>query len=277
LDLVVSPTQSAVAGTLCLRNPNRTQDACVPMQAQTLNCPNCGAAISSDSPQCQYCESKLATIACASCFGMLFIGNKHCPHCGAAAINTTPADLSILKCPRCTIDMKSVTIGNAPVRECSRCEGLWLDAHVFQLICADREHQSVILGDAFANEPKPHVAHESPVRYVPCPHCQQLMNRVNFAKCSDVIVDVCKGHGTWFDKDELRQIVEFIRGGGMEQSREKLRHEIEFQQEKLRNEQLRGEGKNVTLRMASVTRYSSDDEFLGDLSSAGGLLKFLIE
>ena len=55
------------------------------------------------------------------------------------------------------------------------------------------------------------------------------MNRVNFAKCSDVIVDVCKGHGTWFDKDELRQIVEFIRGGGMEQSREKLRHEIEFQ------------------------------------------------
>jgi len=246
------------------------------MKPETLNCPNCGAAISSDSPQCQYCESKLATIACASCFGMLFIGNKHCPHCGAAAITATPADLSILKCPRCAVDMNSVTIGHAPVRECQRCGGLWLDAHVFQLICADREHQSVILGEAFAHEQKPRAAPDTQIRYVPCPHCRQLMNRVNFAKCSDVIVDVCKGHGTWFDKDELRQIVEFIRGGGMERSRERLRHEIEFQQEKLHNEQLRGDAKNVSLRITSVTGYSSDNELLGDVSSAGGLLKFLL-
>jgi len=247
------------------------------MPVQTLNCPNCGAAISSDAPQCQYCESKLATIACASCFGMLFIGNKHCPHCGAPAVSATPAPLPVLKCPRCGIDMKSITIGNAPVRECDRCGGLWLEAHVFQMICADREHQSVILGDAFAKEHQPSLPHETQIRYIPCPHCRQLMNRINFAKCSDVIVDVCKGHGTWFDKDELRQIVEYIRGGGMERSREKLRHEIEFQQEKVRNEQLRGESRNVTLRITSATGYSSDGELLGDLSSAGGLLKFLLE
>ena len=176
--------------------------------------------------------------------------------------------------------MKSVTIGNAPVRECNRCGGLWLDKHVFQLICAYREHQSVILGEAFANaqtDQKPDVPPETQVRYIPCPHCRQLMNRVNFAKCSDVIVDVCKGHGTWFDKDELRQIVEFIRGGGMERSREKLRHEIEFQQEKLRGEQLRGEGPNAAIKITSVTRYSLDDESLDSLSAAGGLLKFFFE
>ena len=247
------------------------------MPVQTLNCPNCGAAISSDAAQCQYCESKLATIACASCFGMLFLGNKHCPHCGAAAVTAAPAPLSVLKCPRCSIDMKSVTIGKAPVRECSRCEGLWLDAEVFQLICADREHQSMILGEAFTNQPKPSVSHEAQIRYIPCPHCHQLMNRINFAKCSDVIVDVCRGHGTWFDKDELRQIVEYIRGGGMERSREKTLHEIEFQREKFRNEQLRSDGKTVTLSITSTTGYSSDGELLGDLSSAGGLLKFLLE
>jgi len=243
------------------------------MQAQTLNCPNCGAAISSDSPQCQYCESKLATIACASCFGMLFIGNKHCPHCGAAAITPAPSPLSVLKCPRCAVDMKSVTIGNAPVRECSRCEGLWLEAREFQLICADREHQSLVLGDAFAHEQKPRKAYETQVRYIPCPHCRQLMNRINFAKCSDVIVDVCKGHGTWFDKDELRQIVEFIRGGGMDRSRQALRHEIEFQREQLRNEQVRGEGRNVTVQFVSMHA----DDSLDGLSAARGLLKFLIE
>src|SRR5438270_5225233 len=66
------------------------------MEAQTLNCPNCGAAISSDSPQCQYCESKLATVACPSCFGMMFLGSKHCPHCGAAAVDAASAELSVL-------------------------------------------------------------------------------------------------------------------------------------------------------------------------------------
>ena len=48
-------------------------------------------------------------------------------------------------------------------------------------------------------------------------------NRINFAKCSGVIVDVCKGHGTWFDRDELTRIVEFIRGGGLDAARAKER------------------------------------------------------
>ena len=34
-----------------------------------------------------------------------------------------------------------------------------------------------------------------------------------------MIVDVCTAHGTWFDKDELRRIVEFIRAGGLEAAR----------------------------------------------------------
>ena len=37
------------------------------------------------------------------------------------------------------------------------------------------------------------------------------MNRVQFANCSHVIVDVCKPHGTWFDRDELRRIVELAQ------------------------------------------------------------------
>ena len=43
------------------------------------------------------------------------------------------------------------------------------------------------------------------IRYIPCPICHELMNRVNFANFSGVIVDVCREHGTWFDRDELRR------------------------------------------------------------------------
>src|SRR2546428_13999062 len=94
------------------------------VQAQTLNCPNCGAAISSDAPQCRYCESKLATIACPSCFAMMFIGSKHCPHCGAAAEQATAAELSALKCPRCKTRMSSITLGTVANRECEGRFGL---------------------------------------------------------------------------------------------------------------------------------------------------------
>jgi Zn-finger nucleic acid-binding protein len=243
------------------------------MEAQTLNCPNCGAAISSDSPQCQYCESKLATVACPSCFAMMFIGSKHCPHCGAAAAQATAAELSVLKCPRCKVDMSSITLGTTAIRECETCAGLWVEVAAFEKISADREQQAAVLGAA-----SPAPAHQSPsgdpnkIRYVPCPQCSQLMNRINFARCSGVIVDVCKGHGTWFDRDELSGIVQFIRGGGLEVSRQKEKTELEFERQQLRAEQLA-----AAKRAASLGVYSSDDERLGGLSAASGLLKFLLE
>ena len=53
------------------------------MEAQTLNCPMCGAAASSEATQCEHCGARLATVACPSCFGMIFQGAKFCSHCGA--------------------------------------------------------------------------------------------------------------------------------------------------------------------------------------------------
>jgi Zn-finger nucleic acid-binding protein len=244
------------------------------MEAQTLNCPNCGAAISSDAVQCQYCESKLATMACPSCFGMMFIGSKHCPHCGAAATQATAAPLSVLKCPRCKVEMSSVTIGAAAMRECAQCAGLWVEVTAFEKICADREQQSAVLGTAvpaLAQQSVSGVGAEQ-IQYAPCPQCGQLMNRINFAHCSGVIVDICKGHGTWFDHDELREIVEFIRGGGLETSRQKEKIEIEFEREQLRTEQL-----GAARRASSLGLNFSDDDRIGGLSAARGLLKFLLK
>ena len=98
------------------------------------------------------------------------------------------------------------------------------------------------------------------------------MNRINFARCSGVIVDICKGHGTWFDRDELSGIVQFIRGGGLEVSRQKEKTEIEFQRAQLRTEQLMAANRTAH----SLGNYSSDEDRLGGLSAAGGLLKLLI-
>ena len=195
---------------------------------------------------------------------MMFIGSRHCPHCGAAAAPATAAELSVLKCPRCKIDMSSITLGTTAMRECETCAGLWVEVAAFENICADREQQSAVLGAA-----SPAPAHQSPsgdpdkIRYVPCPQCGQLMNRINFARCSGVIVDVCKGHGTWFDRDELSGIVQFIRGGGLEVSRQKEKTELEFERQQLRAEQLAAAN-----RATSLGVYSSDEERIGGLSAA---------
>lgn len=203
---------------------------------------------------------------------MMFIGSKHCPHCGAAAAQVTAAELPVLKCPRCKSDMCSMTLGAIAMRECEECAGLWVEVAAFEKICVDREQQSAVLGTASMAPSHPSlVADPAKVRYAPCPQCGQLMNRINFARCSGVIVDVCRGHGTWFDRDELSGIVQFIRAGGLEASRQKEKMEIEFERQQLRTEQIAAAGRPRLLRMAD-----SEDDRMSGLSAAGGLLKFLL-
>ncbi len=198
------------------------------MAAQTLNCPNCGAAASTAATRCEHCNSRLATISCPSCFGMMFLGAKFCSHCGAKAERKEIAEDKPHPCPRCKTDTKGIVIGTTDLRECPRCEGIWADAAALQHIVTDREQQAAVLGVA-TPLPEPRSVPLEKIRYLPCPVCKGLMHRVNFAKCSNVIVDVCKAHGTWFDKDELRRIIEFIRAGGFERARMNEMAELERQ------------------------------------------------
>ena len=117
------------------------------------------------------------------------------------------------------------------MRECSQCDGMWADADTFQQICAEREKQAAVLG--LPAPPVESAGWEKNIRYLPCPVCHKLMNRVNFAHCSHVVLDVCKAHGTWFDKDELRRTVEFIRAGGLEKARAQQITQMEEERRRL--------------------------------------------
>jgi Zn-finger nucleic acid-binding protein len=240
------------------------------MQAETLHCPNCGAAASSDASQCQFCGSRLATVACASCFGMMFIGSKHCPRCGAAAVARQNVANVQQRCPRCGIEMQTVSLGPTTVQECDKCLGLWLDVASFESICADRERQAAVLGSASV-APSNVMRGTNQVKYVPCPTCSQLMNRINFARCSGVIVDVCKGHGTWFDREELSRIIEFIRAGGLESSRAREKEEIKQERMRLLEQQ-----RLAATEPLPFFREAEERRKTG-ISAARGLLKFLLD
>src|SRR5947209_2911772 len=240
------------------------------MQAETLNCPTCGAAVSNTSTHCSFCNARLATVACPHCFAMMFAGTKFCPACGAEAKQAEVVEAASRRCPRCRVEMEAIAVGSALLRECPRCDGMWVDVASFEKIVAERDEQAVALGTASHIPKHASAGEQNKVRYVPCPECNQLMNRVNFARCSGVIVDVCKGHGTRFDSDELQQIVEFIRGGGLDASRAREKREIEEERERLRQEQLA-----ASLHPQDLMTMRVDDKVSGVSYAARELLKLL--
>ncbi len=209
-----------------------------PIQPKALNCPNCGGAVMSDRTECEFCRSRLKTVGCPACLGLMFLGSKFCTTCGArAAAVTVLEDEKAGDCPRCKIALQTLQIGTVGIRECNKCGGFWSDAPTFESICASQEQQSAVLG-FIQSDAHPH-AHPATISYVPCPDCQQLMNRSNFARSSGVIIDICKQHGVWFDADELPKIIAFINSGGMTRAREKEKMSIEDERRKLRDDQRR--------------------------------------
>ena len=230
------------------------------MPAATLNCPSCGASLHPDATSCPYCNTRLATIACPSCFGLAFLGSRFCPHCGHPLSPVSTFTPTTFPCPRCRIPLQNFELGleRIKLRDCPQCCGIWVDTPSFQQICADREDQAAILG---APTPVP-LDNASPKRSnVPCPQCANQMTLIQFSRRSGIVIDICRAHGVWFDRDELRHIIEFIRSGGLDRARQLDKQELD---------QARRE-------LDARTRESPHDEHLASIASAAGLLGTLLD
>ena len=169
--------------------------------------------------------------------------------------------------------MTALALGGADVRECGACGGLWLDPATLQRLCDAREQHATITGMLAARVPSAGGAVDA-VRYVPCPACHRLMNRVNFARTSGVIMDVCRAHGVWLDRGELERVVGFVDGGGLAIAREHDRMQA-AEEERLRALQHR-----LTPRVVSDTApaaFQRDAVAATRGGSADGLGRMLLE
>jgi Zn-finger nucleic acid-binding protein len=184
-------------------------------EASSLHCPNCGAAVDPDARRCPYCKAQLATVSCPSCFALMFDGAKFCPACGTERARSVDPAAAALTCPACKGTMAPLRVGTTDLFECGSCDGLWVDAATFEHLCTNADDQAAVLHQfSTPGSEKP-----APVRYRKCARCTQLMNRVNFGRLSGVIVDACRGHGTYLDAGELHRIVAFIQSGGLDRAR----------------------------------------------------------
>lgn len=240
------------------------------MKPSVLVCPSCGAAsetpASPDPRPCAYCKVMLHPTRCAWCFTWAFAESKACPGCEASAAPEPGAPLS---CPTCRQALDGRVLGGARLDGCARCGGVWTDPVSFKRVCDGHEERAAYLGEgSVLPRPGAHDPSVQPVAYRPCASCGEMMNRVNFAGSSGVVVDVCKPHGTWFDAEELRRILAFIRAGGLDAARERERQRLELEARRL--------------RQASEPRPAlpgeTPQESLGDaLYAARGLLKALFD
>jgi Zn-finger nucleic acid-binding protein len=194
--------------------------------AASLHCPNCGAPVDPGLRRCPYCKARLATVGCPSCFALMFDGSAFCPGCGARR-SRADTGAAAARCPDCTRAMRQLTAGTTALLECENCDGVWVDGETFEALCADREAQAAVLHQ-YADRPEP----SRPVKYRPCVRCGKMMNRINFARISGVVVDVCKGHGTFLDPGELHAIVAFIHGGGLQRARSRELDELREQEQR---------------------------------------------
>jgi len=186
-----------------------------------------------DAKRCPFCRARLATISCPGCFALIFEGAAFCPKCGARRARTE-GEATGARCPACRNALEQVAIGGTSLLECTRCDGVWVEAEAFERICADRESQAAVLYRWTTTPPAVAVG---PVRYRPCVRCGKMMNRMNFGRLSGTIVDVCRGHGTFLDTGELHAVVTFVQQGGLERMRAREIDDLKEEQRRLRDVQ----------------------------------------
>ena len=140
--------------------------------------------------------------------------------------------MSSLTCPRCKTNLSTRTAGELSFGECGTCFGVWVDAPSFEKISADPDKHGADLSWPDKGPTN------WPVVYIPCAECGTVMNRINFWRVSGVVVDICQRHGIWFDRDELRQVMDFVRKGGLREARA-----IELAEHRSEMKELRAVGK----------------------------------
>lgn len=177
------------------------------------NCSNCSAPLPPDAIVCDYCGSRN---------DVDLRGVHH---------YTTHETESGRTCPRCAIPLRTIDLkikGKFLLERCDRCLGLFFDPNELETLLDATVAKTYVIDrlrlDAITKAARPE---SEAIRYVKCPVCSRLMNRVNFGARSGVIVDRCRDHGVWLDGGELRRLLEWVKAGGMILDGEKRQQRLE--------------------------------------------------
>lgn len=120
----------------------------------------------------------------------------------------------VLRCPRDhSVLVETEYEAGIEVDECSVCAGRWLDAGELERIgeTVERDYRKELDERPALGNLAYDVSREMSEERLPCPACGQEMARMEYARVSQVVVDVCpECRGVWLDAGELERLEMFF-------------------------------------------------------------------
>lgn len=112
----------------------------------------------------------------------------------------------MMLCPSCNEPLVVYELDLIELDHCPDCGGTWLDhGELEEILCGEKDDAilKALEGPAIVIGPKRK-----------CPICRTKMELIEVGNQPKVQIDRCKlGHGLWFDKNELKQIVKQFSEG----------------------------------------------------------------
>jgi Zn-finger nucleic acid-binding protein len=145
-------------------------------------------------------------VVCAFCATTSMPAPESAPAPAASGVHlaTEHATRSAFLCPRCDLALYQGRTAAVTLLGCGECGGIWLDNTNAQRAVASIDAQVLELATRASSHARHEVDRSPPVR---CAECRATLRRVKTTRLA-VEVDVCAEHGTWFDRDELRVVLE---------------------------------------------------------------------
>jgi Zn-finger nucleic acid-binding protein len=217
---------------------------------------------------------------CVSCSAPLPKSGIICEYCGTrndidlhdakTFVNIRPHQER--NCPICHVPLHTINVGEKVpflIERCESCYGIFFDLHELEEMIEQSVKGSRNVDLMKLAKITEHPRHIDILVYRRCPVCNKMMQRKNFWQRSGVITDVCAEHGVWLDSGELRQILEWVKTGGIERIRQE-EGEANPLSRHAGNEWTRGRGRKSLPRERddrelSPMRSRSDDDLLGVL------------
>lgn len=107
-----------------------------------------------------------------------------------------------MDCPACKNAMITLELADVEIDHCTTCGGIWLDAGELELLMGNSETARQLLNSF---QIKTGAAELPRI----CPICDKKMQKILVGDSNGkLLLDKCgRGHGLWFDKAELHDIL----------------------------------------------------------------------
>ncbi|MBU0755772.1 MAG: zf-TFIIB domain-containing protein [Planctomycetes bacterium] len=111
-----------------------------------------------------------------------------------------------MNCVECKEPMVVLELDQVEIDYCLECGGLWLDHGELEILLGNPEKAGRLLDEAGK-------ADRSSKSKRKCPLCKKGMDLIVTGGDKEVRIDRCpKGHGLWFDRGELKEVIQGLSG-----------------------------------------------------------------